>query len=231
MTLIELLVGLLLCSVVLSWVARRLHVPYAVALVNGGFALGFVPELPRLPLDPELILAVFLPPVLSWAAAFALGAIVSPPDAVAATAILNPLRMPRGLVTVLEGESLVNDASGLVLYKIAVAAAVIGTFSWHGKGVDFLWIGVGGVVLGMLLGRLFVEIQRRLGDTMVEVLFALSLCSSCGVRAPLGTTPAAASSASWTSELRGWSTRLRETKVRRHPLTRSGLRTQIRRHP
>jgi len=220
MGLIELLVGLMLCSVALSWVARQLRVPYAVALVIGGFAVSFVPELPRIRLDPELILAVFLPPVLyqaalftswrdfkrfsrpiatlaiglvlattvavgvvlhwlvpglPWAAAFALGAIISPPDAVAATAILGPLHMPRGLVAVLEGESLVNDASGLVLYKIAVAAVVTGTFTWHGKGIEFVWIAVGGVVLGVLLGRLFVEIQRRLGDTMVEVLFAVTL--------------------------------------------------------
>src|SRR6185369_13455717 len=71
----------------------------------------------------------FLLPEMPWAVAFALGAIVSPPDAVAATAILSKLNMPRRIVTVLEGESLVNDASGLVLYKFAVAAALSGAFT------------------------------------------------------------------------------------------------------
>ena len=68
----------------------------------------------------------FLIPDIPWAAAFAFGAIVSPPDAVAATAIISKLHMPRRIVTVLEGESLVNDASGLVLYKFAVAAVIAG---------------------------------------------------------------------------------------------------------
>lgn len=220
MSLVELVVGLLLCSVALSWLARKSRVPYAVALVAGGTALSFIPELPKLTLDPDLVLTVFLPPVLylaalqtswrdfkrwsptismlaiglvvattvaigcvahwmipglPWAAAFALGAIISPPDAVAATAILNPLHMPRRLVTVLEGESLVNDASGLVLYKFAVVAVVTGAFDWHGKGLEFIWVGGAGVAIGMLFGRGYVEIQRRLGDALVEVLLALTL--------------------------------------------------------
>ncbi|MGH9260990.1 MAG: cation:proton antiporter, partial [Acidimicrobiales bacterium] len=171
MLLVELLVALFAAAVVLAWLARRAHVPYPIALVLGGAALAFVPGLPRLPVDPNLILIVVLPPVLyqaalltswrdfranlgtisllavglvvattvavattlkwlvpevPWAAAFALGAIVSPPDAVAATAVLSRLNMPRRIVTILEGESLVNDASGLVLYRFAVAAVLTG---------------------------------------------------------------------------------------------------------
>jgi CPA1 family monovalent cation:H+ antiporter len=189
-------------------------------LVAGGALLGFVPELPPLTLDPDLVLAVFLPPVLyaaalatswrdfkrwaapigalatglvvvttvcvglvvhwlipglPWAAAFAFGAIVSPPDAVAATAILGRMRMPRRLIAVLESESLVNDASGLLLYKFAVAAAVTGAFSWLDAAGDFAWIAGAGIGLGLGLGRLYVWIQQRLRDPLVEVLLSLTL--------------------------------------------------------
>ncbi len=220
MALHELLVALVVCAVAFTWAARRLRVPYPVMLVAGGALLGFVPELPALPLDPDLVLAVFLPPVLysaalatSWrdfkrwaasiaalatglvlattvcvgllvhwlipslplAAAFAFGAIVSPPDAVAATAILGRMRIPRRLITVLEGESLVNDASGLLLYKFAVAAAVTGAFSWLDAAGDFVWIGGAGVALGLALGYLYVWLQRPLRDPLVEVLLSLTL--------------------------------------------------------
>jgi CPA1 family monovalent cation:H+ antiporter len=119
--------------------------------------------------------AHWLIPDMPWAAALALGAIVSPPDAVAATAILGSLRVPRRLVTVLEGESLVNDASGLVLYQFAAAAAVTGMFSWWSAGVTFVWVSAGGVALGALLGWMFVRVQRELGDVFIEVLFTLTL--------------------------------------------------------
>ncbi|MEA2743356.1 MAG: monovalent cation/hydrogen antiporter, partial [Acetobacteraceae bacterium] len=75
------------------------------------------------------LVAHLVVPALPWAACFALGAIVSPPDAVAAKAVLQGLRLPRRIVVLLEGESLVNDASGLVLFRLAVAASLTGTFS------------------------------------------------------------------------------------------------------
>jgi CPA1 family monovalent cation:H+ antiporter len=75
------------------------------------------------------VVAHALVPSLGWAGAFALGAIVSPPDAVAATAIFQRIGVPRRIVTILEGESLVNDATALVLYRFAIAAALAGTFS------------------------------------------------------------------------------------------------------
>jgi len=114
-------------------------------------------------------------PEIPWAAAFVLGAIVSPPDAVAATAILSQLSIPRRVVTVLEGESLVNDASGLVLYKFAVAAVLTGTFSLLDASVQFVGVSVGGIVVGVLMGLLFVFIHRHLGDTFIEVLTTLSV--------------------------------------------------------
>jgi CPA1 family monovalent cation:H+ antiporter len=116
-----------------------------------------------------------LVPEMPWAVAFAFGAIVSPPDAVAATAILSKLNMPRRIVTVLEGESLVNDASGLVLYKFAVAAAMSGGFSLFDASVQFVFVAVGGIALGMLLAGVFVAIHRFLGDPFIEVLLSLSI--------------------------------------------------------
>src|SRR5712692_8248489 len=115
----------------------------------------------------------FLIPDIPWAAAFVLGAIVSPPDAVAATAILSRLNIPRRVVTVLEGESLVNDATGLVIYKFAVAAALTGAFSLWQASLEFVGVAVGGVVVGVLMARLFVFIHRYLGDAFIEVLTTL----------------------------------------------------------
>src|SRR6266849_6799653 len=112
-------------------------------------------------------------PDIPWAAAFVFGAIVSPPDAVAATAILSRLNMPRRIVTVLEGESLVNDASGLVLYKLAVAAVLSVTFSLADARLEFVLSSAGGIAIGMLLGGLFVLLHRYLGDPFNEVFFSL----------------------------------------------------------
>src|SRR5262245_1918028 len=117
----------------------------------------------------------FLIPDIPWAAAFAFGAIVSPPDAVAATAILSQMSIPRRVVTILEGESLVNDASGLVLYKFAVAAVMTGAFSLVDASAQFVLVSLGGVAVGMAMGFLFVFIHRHLGDTFIEVLMTLSV--------------------------------------------------------
>ena len=114
-----------------------------------------------------------LMPDIPWAAAFAFGAIVSPPDAVAATSILSRLNIPRRVVTVLEGESLVNDASGLVLYKFAVAAVLTGTFSLIGASAEFAGVALGGILVGLAAGLLFIGIHRHLGDVFIEVLTSL----------------------------------------------------------
>ena len=115
----------------------------------------------------------FLVPEAPWAAAFVLGAIVSPPDAVAATAILSRLNIPRRIVTLLEGESLVNDASGLVIYKFAIVAVLTGAFSLADAGVQFVGVSLGGVALGLGLAYVFIAIHRRLGDPFIEVLTSL----------------------------------------------------------
>ncbi len=109
-------------------------------------------------------------PDIPWSAAFVLGAIVSPPDVAAATAILSRVNIPRNVVTVLEGESLVNDASGLVIYKFAVAAVLTGAFSLWEASAQFVGVAVGGVVIGVVMGRLFVFIHRYLGDAFIEII-------------------------------------------------------------
>src|SRR4029078_12871986 len=102
----------------------------------------------------DAIAARILMPGMPWAVAIVLGAVVSPPDAVAATAIVSRLPVPRRVITVLEGERLVNDASALVLSRSGVAAAVIGTFSW-GESIVRFFIDAGvGVLIGLLLGWL-----------------------------------------------------------------------------
>jgi CPA1 family monovalent cation:H+ antiporter len=114
-----------------------------------------------------------LVPDVPWAAAFVLGAIVSPPDAVAATAILSKLNIPRRVVTVLEGESLVNDASGLVIYKFAVAAVLTGVFSLSSALVQFSGIALGGLLVGIAMAHLFIAIHKRIGDPFIEILVSL----------------------------------------------------------
>jgi len=114
-------------------------------------------------------------PEVPWAVAFVLGAIVSPPDAVAATAILSRLNIPRRIVTVLEGESLVNDASGLVLYKFAVAAVLTGAFSLADASVQFGVVSLGGIAAGIAIALFFVAVHKRLGDPFIEVLTSLTI--------------------------------------------------------
>jgi monovalent cation/hydrogen antiporter len=115
-------------------------------------------------------------PALPYAVCFTLGAIVSPPDAVAAKAVLQRLSLPRRLVTILEGESLVNDASGLVLYRFSVVAALTGAFSAPQALGQFVWLAVGGIAIGLASGTLIIAIIRRLRQT--DLVVALTLIFS-----------------------------------------------------
>jgi len=202
----EFILGLLAVALALPMVTSRLPLPPAAALVLGGMLLAAVPATPTVEIDPDLVMVLFLPPLLlasayftvwrdfraelrpifllavgavvfttmlvgwvtkliipslPWAACFVLGAIVSPPDAVAAKAVLHGLPLPRRVVTILEGESLVNDASGLLLYRLAVAATLTGAFSVRAAAFSFLWLGAGGVIFGFVVGRLVVWIFER----------------------------------------------------------------------
>lgn len=116
-----------------------------------------------------------LVPGIPWAVAFVFGAIVSPPDAVAATAVLSRYNIPHRVVVVLEGESLVNDASGLVLYKFAVAAVMTGVFSLAEASVQFALVALGGIAVGMVIAWVFVQLHRHIGDPFIEVLVSMSI--------------------------------------------------------
>src|SRR5213592_4080707 len=179
----EIILALLVAVVLLGMAARRLGVPSPVLLVIGGLVIALFPGLPpvefelRANVRPITLLAVGLvvfttivvgvaahavAPGLPWAAAFALGALVSPPDAPAATAFLRGLVVPRRVGTILEGESLVNDAAAIVAYRMAVAAAVSGTFSVAAAGPRFVWVGTAGIVVGLVVAWLIAWLRRRI---------------------------------------------------------------------
>jgi CPA1 family monovalent cation:H+ antiporter len=212
------LISLLVAVAGLATAARLAQIPYPIVLVSGGLVLGFVPGLPRVALAPELVLVIFLPPLLystaffanlhelrrdarsismlavglvlttmctvavvahatvdglPWAAAFALGAIVAPTDPVAATTIARRLAVPRRVVSIIEGESLANDGTALVAYRVAVSAAVGGSFSLWSAGLEFLLGAIGGVVVGFVVGWIVSEIRRVLDDVPVEITISL----------------------------------------------------------
>ena len=112
-------------------------------------------------------------PGITWAAAFALGAIVAPPDAIAATAVTRRLAVPRQIVTILEGESLLNDATALTIYAAALAVAAGAVFSPAGAIVRFAGAIVGGVIIGVAVGWLIAHIRARIEDTPVEMTISL----------------------------------------------------------
>ncbi len=108
-----------------------------------------------------------------WAPAFVLGAVVSPTDPVAASAIARRLGVPTRIVSVVEGESLINDGTALVAYKFAVAAVVTGSFSALDAGADFVVSVVGGIAVGIAFGAAIAAVRRRLDNPPVEVTIAL----------------------------------------------------------
>src|SRR5829696_8021250 len=110
---------------------------------------------------------------LPWAAAFVLGAIVSPTDPVAATAIAGRLGAPRRIVTILEGESLINDGTALVLYSVAVSGVVTGTFSLPKAGLEFILYGTGGTAIGLAVGWVISRVRHWIGEPLVEITVTL----------------------------------------------------------
>jgi Na+/H+ antiporter len=117
------------------------------------------------------VVVYYVIPDISWAAAFALGAVVAPPDAVAATAIARRIGMPRRLVTILEGESLLNDATALVALRTAIATSAVVTV-W-GVGLDFLWAAAGGVVSGLVVYVVVAWVRRRVSDPVLDTSISL----------------------------------------------------------
>jgi len=110
---------------------------------------------------------------MSWGAAFVLGAVVAPTDPLAASAIMRRLGVPRRAITIVEGESLVNDGTALVLYRVAVTAVVAGTFSVWEASWRLVWSVVGGVAIGLIVGFLVAFVRRRVDNPPVEVTIAL----------------------------------------------------------
>ncbi|MBO0687006.1 MAG: Na+/H+ antiporter, partial [Candidatus Dormibacteraeota bacterium] len=219
---LQVILGLLAAVVVLAMVARRLRLPYPIVLVLGGLALGFIPEMPRVQLDPDVVFLVFLPPLLMaagwstsfrdfranlrsisllafglvlfttvgvavvahtivpglpWPTAFVIGAVVSPTDAVAATSIMQRLGAPRRVVTIVEGESMVNDATGLVIYQFAVKVAAFGVafVAWQ-AGLKFVLVSVGGISVGLVVAWLLAQVQLRLNDPLIEITLSFLAC-------------------------------------------------------
>jgi CPA1 family monovalent cation:H+ antiporter len=125
------------------------------------------------------VVAHALVPGLSWAAAVALGAIVAPPDAAAATALLRQVRLPHRLVTILEGESLLNDATALLVYRLAVGAVLAGSFSAGDVGPAFLLGVAGSIAMGFLLSRLTLRFLIGFEDIPSSVI--LQFVSTFGV--------------------------------------------------
>ncbi|MBB6253652.1 Na+/H+ antiporter [Nitrospirillum iridis] len=210
----EFILLLLVAILGLRLVAGRLGLPPAAALIIGGMGLAFVPGVPAFDLDPDLVLVLFLPPLLMdgayytvwrefrrnlgailqlaigavlfttlavgvvahlvvpdlpWAVCFALGAVVSPPDAVAAKAVLERVTLPRRLTVLLEGESLLNDAAGLVLFRFAIAAALTGTFSLGQATLAFAGLSVGGAIVGGALAYPWVKGLRLLKNEHLSI--------------------------------------------------------------
>ncbi len=211
-------------SLAVSALAQKLGRSAPLALVVVGLGVSYIPGVPEFRIEPELILVLFLPPLvysaaldssylgfrarlrpimllavvlvlvttiavgfvaywlipgLPLASALVLGAVVAPPDAVAAASIGRRLGLPRRVMTVLSGESLVNDATALTALKVAVAAAVGTVPSWGSATLTFLGASVGGVVVGLVLGWLVHQIRTRLGNDVVESALGLTVPFAC----------------------------------------------------
>jgi len=215
---IELLLALLGVVAGVVWLAGRLGVPYPIFLLLAGLGIGFVPGLPDLEVEPDVIFLVFLPPLihaaawnssskhlrsnartvgilavllvgatmalvaavahtlvpgLPWAAAFVLGAVVSPTDTVAATAVFRRIGVPERIVALVEGESLINDGTSLVLYRTALGALTAGTFAAGGAGLDLLLVGTGGAAFGLAVAWVVRYLRTRIEDPLVEITVTL----------------------------------------------------------
>lgn len=205
-----LILGLLLIVMLLVMLAQRIKIAYPIFLVLAGLGISFIPGVPVLKLDPEIIFLIFLPPLLyeaawytSWndfwkwkrtislmafglvfltsivvafasqsiipgftlALGFLLGGIVSPPDAVAATTVLKGLKVPKRTIAMLEGESLINDASSLIVFRFALAAVMTGVFSMQEATGQFFLVAGMGVVVGIVGAHIFYAIHRFLPTT------------------------------------------------------------------
>lgn len=199
--------------------ARRLKVPYPIVLVLAGLAISFLPRIPRIPLDPNIVFVLFLPPLLyasawtmswrefrrnavmitllafglvgftvwgiaefserfitalDWKAGFLLGAVISTTDAIAATSIAKSLGLPRRVVDILEGESLLNDATGLLALEIGIGIIERGAMPSIGGGLlRLVYLVVGGLGIGLLIGVVVGWLERFVDDGPIELVISL----------------------------------------------------------
>lgn len=217
---IERVVLLLLVMVAgFAVMAYRLKVPYPIVLVLAGLVLSFVPHMPRIPLDPNLVFIIFLPPLLfaaawavswrdfrrnlviigllavglvgftvwgvaefsdrfitalDWKAGFLLGAVLSTTDAIAATSVAKAVGLPRQIVDILEGESLLNDATGLLALEIGLGLLERGDLPTLEAGIArLIYLIVGGVCIGLLIGVVVSVIERYIDNGPVELVISL----------------------------------------------------------
>ena len=215
---IEFVILLLGAAAILVRLAESIALPYPIVLAVGGLAIGLVPGLPDLGLDPDVVFLVFLPPLLhaaawrssprelaaevrplallsvglvlatmcavavvahaivpgmSWQAAFVLGAIVGPTDPVAAIATFSRIGAPARVRLLVEGEAMINDATALVAYRVALVAAVEGTFSAGNALLDFAASAAGGVAIGLVVAWIGTQVIRRQTDVALSIFVTL----------------------------------------------------------
>ncbi|HMK19126.1 MAG TPA: Na+/H+ antiporter [Chitinophagaceae bacterium] len=208
----KIVIFLMAILISLTAIFNKRKLPFPILLVAAGLVIGFVPQLPNLALEPDIVFIVILPPLLydaaaktswhefrtairpisalaitlvffttvavaitahylipgfSWPLAFVLGAVVSPPDAVAASGIIKGLGLNKKVITILEGESLVNDASALIAYRYAVTAVTTGTFIFWKAGLQFLLVAGAGIIIGIVVGYLFVLAHKKIENNAV----------------------------------------------------------------
>ncbi|MDO3624696.1 Na+/H+ antiporter [Mucilaginibacter sp. BT774] len=205
--------------ILIIMLANKIKVAYPVLLVVAGLLISFIPGIPVLHVNPELIFIIILPPLLyegAWAiswkelwrwrriiSSFAfvvvfltamsvafvvnriipgfslalgllLGGIVSPPDAVSASAILKFVKVPKRMSSILEGESLLNDASSLIIFRFSLIAIGTGQFIWYHAALSFVWMLFGGIGIGLLVGWVFMKAQKYLPtDVNMDIILSL----------------------------------------------------------
>lgn len=210
---VETIAALFLAVGAIGGIASAVRLPQYVVLVLSGLALGLIPGLPEVQLEPDVVFLLFLPPILyragfefaahdikplrraigllaiglvaatifviaavahfalglSWPVAFVLGAVVAPTDPVAATAVIRRTGAPDRLSTILEGESLINDATALAALSIAIGTLGAATFSVGEAALELVWTALVGIAIGLMLGWLASQARARSGREEIEI--------------------------------------------------------------
>jgi len=231
---------MILVASLLTILGNRIRVSYPVLLVIAGLVISFLPFVPTIELDPEIVFYIFLPPllymsaiemplkeILNWkrvilcfaflvvfltaagiglmatwmvpgmtlAMGMVLGGILGPTDAVSATCIMQQVKVPNRVSTILEGESLLNDASSLITFSFALVAVQTGSFVFQQALVSFIWMVIGGGVIGVLVGMFFTYLHKWLPEKDPNVVIILTIIApymmyivaeACGASGVLG---------------------------------------------